>query len=61
MRYAQPYCEGSEVMCCWCRAPMTFFLWTDVPDGCQWVFWRCTVRSDHVTRALPYPVQMARG
>lgn len=26
-----------------------------------WMWWRCTGDANHVTRALPLPVQMARG
>lgn len=55
---------GTTAILCVCGAQMTMETGTDVDGRArahQWAWWRCIENPRHITRAIPFPVRMARG
>jgi len=64
LSYSQPRSNGLHVTCGICRGMMVAEKGTTIGheggDG-AWLWYRCVRDAQHITRALPLPVQMARG
>ena len=54
----------TSTVVCVCGSQMTMETGRDV-DGHtrahEWAWWRCRENPLHITRAIPFPVRMARG
>lgn len=63
--YASPRSNGLHITCGICKgAPMTAETgrtWDDEGEHGDWLWYRCTWNPNHITRALPLPVRMARS
>lgn len=51
------------VLCTLCGAQMKFEIGGEIGIRArhEWAWWRCIENPKHITRAIPFPVQMARG
>jgi hypothetical protein len=59
--YVQPRSNGLHVSCGECRGMMRPEIGRQLGDRTQWLWYRCLFDRNHITRAIPLPVRMARG
>lgn len=64
LTYVEPLSNGTHVVC-ECRSLMHAEQGRQVDEevgqNAWWLWYRCAANPEHVTRAIPLPVQMARG